>query len=176
MSLWGYKYRLTWIYGRDVSSVIHARFFAYCAHSTGIDIAPWPPNNDDTTTATYPIAADLYTKHRASGDASVIATVSVIYNLFPPILFCFTSSFLVSDGNTNTWRWPGFSSPLTPSPTPPPGGSLKGTIYYSPQLEMTRSMLHVVVMVINVTFKVEEEEGGGGGSTVSWPNLATRQS
>ena len=32
---------------------------------------------------------------------------------------------------------------------------------------MTRSMLHVVVMVINVTFKVEEEEGGGGGSTVS---------
>ena len=36
MSVHGYNYRLQWLYGRDVSSGINARFYAYCAHSTGI--------------------------------------------------------------------------------------------------------------------------------------------
>ena len=36
MSVHIYNYRLNWIYGRDVSSVINARFCAYCAYSKGI--------------------------------------------------------------------------------------------------------------------------------------------
>ena len=41
MSVWGYRYRLKWIYGRDVSSGINARFCAHCAHSPGIDSHSW---------------------------------------------------------------------------------------------------------------------------------------
>ena len=36
MSVHIYKYRLQWIYGRNVSSGINDRFCAYCAHFPGI--------------------------------------------------------------------------------------------------------------------------------------------
>ena len=38
MSVKGYKYGLQWLYGRNMSSGINARFCAYCAHFPGIDI------------------------------------------------------------------------------------------------------------------------------------------
>ena len=36
MSTCSYNYRLQWLYGGDVPSVIISWFCAYCAHSTGI--------------------------------------------------------------------------------------------------------------------------------------------
>ena len=38
MSVQIYKYGLQWLYSRNVSSGISARFCVYCAHFTGIDI------------------------------------------------------------------------------------------------------------------------------------------
>ena len=37
MSVYIYKYGFKWLYGLNVSSVIHVRFCAYCAHFPGID-------------------------------------------------------------------------------------------------------------------------------------------
>ena len=36
-----YKYGLQWLYSRNVSSSINARFYTYCAHFTGIDMEGW---------------------------------------------------------------------------------------------------------------------------------------
>ena len=52
-------------------------------HAKAYDrVAPQPLNKADTTMTMYPAAADPSANHRASGDASVIAPVSGINNVF----------------------------------------------------------------------------------------------
>ena len=80
-------------------------------------IYPQPHNTANTMMETYPTASDLPANLRASGDASVIATVIGINNFFYFILFFFISSFFIPYGKENKWRRPGVSLPPMSSPT-----------------------------------------------------------
>ena len=71
-------------------------------------VAPWPLSEADMTMTTYPAAVNLSANPGASYDASVIATVSGINNVFSFILFFFNSSILVLEVNENEWIWTGY--------------------------------------------------------------------
>ena len=49
MSVHIYKYRLQWIYVRNVSSGINARFCVYCAHFPGIDTPSQKMHDDEVS-------------------------------------------------------------------------------------------------------------------------------
>ena len=68
----------------------------------------------------YPTVTNLYTNHCASGDASFIAKVSGIKNVFPFILLFFASSFFVPGVNLNKWRQTGVYLPTSYRSSPSP--------------------------------------------------------
>ena len=91
-------------------------------------VKPRHLNEADETTTLYPLLlisppTTVHPGTHPSLQQQVESTMS--FTLY----YIFSSSFLFTDGNSNEWIWPGVSFPPTSLPMPPPGVSLKGTIY-----------------------------------------------
>ena len=60
-----YKYRLKWIYGRNVSSAIIVRFCAYYAHSSGIDTPSQKMHDDEVRRLDMWLVVEELSAHQA---------------------------------------------------------------------------------------------------------------